>query len=159
MVKDITFHYTQEEMVKELIPLIPLTEGDTVLDAGSGKNKVFFNNIPTFCHSFECELEEGIDFLEEKNKYDWIIGNPPYHIGKDFLKKASEIANKGIAFLINLNCLNSFLLPSRLKDLISKGFYLNHIHVTQDKRWFGRYFFVIFSKDESSFLSFSEKVF
>ena len=42
----ITFHYTDEQMVKDLIPLLPIKENDTVLDAGSGKNKVWFKNIP-----------------------------------------------------------------------------------------------------------------
>lgn len=159
MKMDKTFHYTKDSMVKELIPLIPFKESDTVLDAGSGKNKVFFKNIPSFCKAYEIELDDGKDFLKQTKSYDWIIGNPPYHIGKDFLTKAMETANKGIAFLINLNCLNSFLLPSRLKKLTEKGFYLQSIHITQDKRWFGRYFFVIFSKAKNSFLTFSDKVF
>ena len=50
--KDITFHYTNEKMVKDLIKLIPFRENDTVLDAGSGKNKVWYKNIPKKCISF-----------------------------------------------------------------------------------------------------------
>ena len=40
--KDITFHYTNEQMVKDLISITPIS--GSVLDAGSGKNKVWFNN-------------------------------------------------------------------------------------------------------------------
>jgi hypothetical protein len=36
--RDITFHYTNEQMVKDLIAITPLC--GLVLDAGSGKNKV-----------------------------------------------------------------------------------------------------------------------
>jgi hypothetical protein len=35
---DITFHYTNEQMVRDLISITPLS--GSVLDAGSGKNKV-----------------------------------------------------------------------------------------------------------------------
>lgn len=154
---DKSFHYTKEEMVKDLIDLIPLNNKDKVLDAGSGLNKVFYNNIPNFCERYECELDEGKDFLLEKNSFDWIIGNPPYHIAKDFLLHSASLSKKGIAFLINLTCLNSFLLPSRLKKMQSFGFYINKIHIVQDKRWFGRYFFVIFTKEPSSIISYQER--
>jgi len=36
--RDITFHYTNEQMVKDLISITPLS--GSVLDAGSGKNKI-----------------------------------------------------------------------------------------------------------------------
>ncbi len=155
-VKDITFHYTQFEMVKELINLIPLQTNDSVLDAGSGKNKVWYNNIPDYCIKEECEIEDGIDFLTIDKRYDWVIGNPPFHLGWKFLEKASEISNKGIAFLGNLNFFNS-CLPNRFEKLKSKEFYLQKIHIVQDKRWFGRYYFLIFDKNINNFTSWNTK--
>ena len=155
-VKDITFHYTQLEMVKELINLIPLQTNDIVLDAGSGKNKVWYNNIPDYCIKEECEIEDGIDFLTIDKQYDWVIGNPPFHLGWKFLEKASEISNKGIAFLGNLNFFNS-CLPNRFEKLKSKGFYLQKIHIVQDKRWFGRYYFLLFDKNINNFISWNTK--
>lgn len=158
-IKDITFHYTKENMVKDLIKLIPFVKNDYVLDAGSGKNKVWFNNIPQFCKKEEYELEDGIDFIEtlESKKFDWIIGNPPFHLGWAFLDKASKLSNKGIAFLGNLNFLNSTVLPNRMELLRERGFYLNKIHIVQDKRWFGRYFFVIFTKNPEDFISWNKQ--
>ncbi|MHB8569666.1 MAG: hypothetical protein ACYC97_05640 [Metallibacterium sp.] len=156
MVKDITFHYTKEEMVKGLINLISFDNFDTVLDAGSGKNKIWYNNIPNYCLPSECEIEDGVDFFEIKGKYDWIIGNPPFHLGWKFLEHACNISNKGIAFLGNLNFLNS-CLPNRFELLKSKGFYLQKIHIVQDKRWFGRYYFLIFNKKENNFISWHTK--
>jgi len=152
MVKDITFHYTDELMVKDLISLIPFDRNDKVLDAGSGKNKVWYNNIPDYCDRFECEIEDGADFLDVNERFDWIIGNPPFHISWDFLKHASLMSNKGIAFLCNINSFNSYT-PIRFLFLKSKGFYLQKIHIVQDKRWFGRYYFLIFGKVPNDFVS------
>lgn len=111
--ENIEKHYTKEEMVKALLPLVDIKEDDSVLDAGSGLNKVWFNNIKVK-NKYECELEEGNDFYKWNKKVDWIIRNPPFSHAKDFLLKASDITNKGIAFLVNNQCFNSFLLPSRL---------------------------------------------
>jgi uncharacterized protein YdaL len=135
VMKDITFHYTNEKMVKDLIDTIEFSSSDSVLDAGSGKNKVWYNNISDLVDKkYECEIEDGVDFFNWDKKVDWVISNPPFHLGKDFLLKAVDIAKKGIAFLINNQCLNSFLLPSRLEILRKKGFYIQSIRVVQDKR-------------------------
>jgi hypothetical protein len=151
-IKDITFHYTNEQMVKDLIAITPIK--GSVLDAGSGKNKVWYKNLKG--KKYECEIEDGVDFLTWDKKVDWVIGNPPFHQGWLFLDKASQVANKGIAFLGNLNFWNS-CLPSRFELLAERGFYLNKLHIVQDKRWFGRYYFLIFTKEKSSFISWNKK--
>ena len=138
----ISFHYTNPKMVEDLMKLIPFDDSDIALDAGSGKNKVWQKNCPVEC--LECELEDGCDFLTDwDQKVDWVIGNPPFDQQKDFLKKASEVATKGIAFLGNINFWNG-LTPKRLSEM--NGFELQHIHIVSDKRWFGRYYFLIFEK-------------
>ena len=114
--ENVELHYTKEEMVKDLLKLIKFREKDIVLDAGSGLNKVWYKNI-NVKNKYECELEEGNDFYNWNLQVDWVIGNPPYSHAKDFLLKASEISNKGIAFLVNNQCFNSFLLPSRLEKM------------------------------------------
>ena len=150
--KDITFHYTNEQMVKDLISITPIN--GSVLDAGSGKNKVWYKNLAG--EKYECELEDGNDFLLWDKPVDWVVGNPPFHQGWLFLDKASQVANKGIAFLGNLNFWNS-CLPSRFELLSERGFYLNKLHIVQDKRWFGRYYFLIFTKEKSAFISWNKK--
>lgn len=154
--KDITFHYTNEEMVKDLIKLIPFEKDDIVLDAGSGKNKVWQNNCPVKC--LECELEDGCNFLELEMNVDWIIGNPPYNLSWAFTEKSIEIASKGIAWLVNNQALNSHLTPRRLDLMKEKGFELQHIRVVADKRWFGRYYFLIFEK-KKGILSWERKTY
>ena len=156
--ENVELHYTKEEMVKDLLKLIKFNEDDVVLDAGSGLNKVWYKNI-NVKNKYECELEEGNDFYDWYKKVDWVVGNPPYSHAKDFLLKASEISNKGIAFLVNNQCFNSFLLPSRLEKMKEKGFYINKIKVVNDKRWFGRYYFIIFTKKKNDFIEYELKTY
>ena len=153
---DISFHYTNPEMVNDLIQLIPFMLSDSVLDAGSGKNKVWYNHIPSYCDKNECDIEDGVDFFEMKKEFDWIIGNPPFHIGHKFFLKASELSVKGFAFLSNIQSFNS-LTTKRLDEIKRNGFYIQRIHVVNDKRWFGRYFFIIFEKKINSFFTFNLK--
>lgn len=152
--KDISFHYTNEQMVKDLIKLTPIK--GSVLDAGSGKNKVWFNNLKG--KKYECEIEDGNDFFLWNKKVDWVVGNPPFHLGWLFLEHASLVAKNGIAFLGNLNFWNS-CLPSRLEILKERGFYINKIHIVQDKRWFGRYYYLIFTKEINNFISFNKNTY
>jgi len=142
------FHYTNESMVKDLIKLIPFEINDIILDAGSGRNKVWYNNIPEDHIKWECELEDGCDFLKWDREVDWVIGNPPYHESWNFTKKAVSIANEGIAWLVNNQALNSHFTPARLDWLKENGFEYTKIHIVADKRWFGRYYFIILEKKE-----------
>jgi len=153
--KDITFHYTNEQMVKDLIAITPLS--GSVLDAGSGKNKVWYKNIPDRFEKYECEIEDGVDFLEWNKKVDWIIGNPPFDIGWKFIDKMIDIAQKGIAVLGNINNFNQFTAV-RLEKMKEKGFELQHIHIVADKRWFGRYYYLIFEK-KKGFISWERKTY
>ena len=155
--KDITFHYTNEQMVKDLIAITPLS--GSVLDAGSGKNKVWYKNIPDGLEKYECEIEDGVDFMDWNKKVDWIIGNPPYHIGWQFTEKASKIANKGIAWLVNNVEMNSLFTPRRLSLINDAGFTLKSIKVVADKRWFGRYYYLIFTKENNDLLSWERKTY
>lgn len=93
-VKDITFHYTSEEMAQDLIALLPLTKEMSVLDAGSGKNKVWFKNFPCD-EKYECEIEDNNDFFNWQKRVDWVVGNPPYHQSWLFTEKALNIAKGG----------------------------------------------------------------
>ena len=158
------FYYTNEQMVKDLLALIPAEREDTFLDAGSGKNKIWFNNL--YCgQKFECEIEDGCDFYKWEKRVDWIVGNPPFRDKKNginqiplWIEKASKIAQKGMAFLINHKVIN-FLTPSRLEKLKDKGFYLSKLQIVADKRWFGRYYYLIFTKEKNEFLGWNKKTY
>lgn len=49
-----------------------------------------------------CEIKEGKDFLKYNQKVDWVIGNPPYSIFEDFLRKGFEISDN-VSYLIPTN--------------------------------------------------------
>jgi len=153
---DITFNYTNENMVISLLKFIPFCKGDVVLDAGSGKNKVWFKNLPEFVEKYECEIEDGCDFLLWDRPVDWVIGNPPFAISYKFLDKATEVANKGVAFLLSVRGFNS-LTPRRLNTYTQRGFYLNKVHIVSDKRWWGRYYFVVFEKKKNDLFTWELK--
>jgi len=152
---DISFHYTKPEMAKDLLKFIQFEKGDVVLDAGSGKNKVWYKHLPDFVSKFECEIEDGCDFLKWSKEVDWVIGNPPYSMFWEFMQKSIEISRKGIAYLLSIRAFNS-LTPNRLDKIKDKGFYVNKIHIVMDKRWFGRYYFVLFTKNPSDFITWNK---
>ncbi len=149
-------------MVKDLISLIPFNYRDSVLDAGSGKNKVWYKQFQTSGYKDsgimcdECEIEDGVDFLLLEKKYNWIIGNPPFSLGWKFLDKATDLAKDGVAFLGNINFINC-LNQNRMEQLKIKGFYLSKIHIVSDKRWYGRYYFLIFTKNKNDFISWKKE--
>lgn len=49
-----------------------------------------------------CELREDKDFLKYDKQVDWIIGNPPYSIFEDFLRKSFKIASN-VSYLVPTN--------------------------------------------------------
>lgn len=49
-----------------------------------------------------CEIREGRNFFDYKEKVDWIIGNPPYSIFEDFLKHGFEIGDN-VSYLVPTN--------------------------------------------------------
>lgn len=157
--KGTDFYYTSDTMVKYLLGLTPIR--GSVLDAGSGRNKVWFNNLSG--EKYECEIEDGNNYYGWNKKVDWVVGNPPWrHNGKNqvwlWIKKASEISNDGFAFLLNHKVFNT-ITPTRLQKLQDKGFYLQNIVVVSDKRWFGRYYYLIFSQRKTSFLKWNNQNF
>jgi len=132
-------------MVRDLLDITPIDKDDVVLDAGSGKNKVWYNNLDVK-EKYECEQQDGCNFYEWELFVDWVVGNPPFHESWKFTEKAISIANKGVAFLVNNQALNSHMTPARLDWLKEQGFECTTIHVVNDKRWFGRYYYLIFQK-------------
>lgn len=149
-------HTTSEEMVKDLLSYLNILESDVVMDAGSGKNKVWYNNVKSN-NKLEMEIDDGKDYLQFNGEVDWTIGNPPYHISWDFHYKALQTSRKGIAWLVNLNNLNSLLSSKRLNIAKSYGFYLTKMIVVEDRRWFGRYFFLVFTKNGNPIIEWIDK--
>lgn len=60
----------------------------------------FYNYLPEGREY--CEISEGTDFFLYEGKVDWVIGNPPYSIFEDFLKKGFEISDN-VSYLVPTN--------------------------------------------------------
>lgn len=71
-----------------------------ILDPCKGDG-AFYNYFPKGINDY-CEIREGKDFFNYNDNVDWIIGNPPYSIFEDFLKKSFEIADN-VSFLVPTN--------------------------------------------------------
>ena len=144
------FYHTKPDMAQDLLCMLDLPKIDSILDAGSG-DLVWYNALKAqgYANIHECDIERGQDFYAhtpEYDDYDWIVGNPPFHESWKFFEHASRLVNKGIAFLINNQALNSWT-PKRLALFAERGLFLRHIRVVIDKRWFGRYYFMVFVKE------------
>jgi len=150
------FHQTPKELAKKLIECLPLVDGDKVLEPFKGEG-AFYNNLPENVEKYWTEIEEGRDYKSFTDKVDWVISNPPFKLesteGKvnafwEILKYYTNIATKGIAFLGNDYCFST-LTPKRMKELNEKGFYIHSYKICSVKAWRGRYFFIIFTKEQS----------
>ena len=108
--------YTPEHIAKKIIDLYNIN--GLILDASSGKNKVFYNNYPKDCKKDWCEIELGKDFFNYNKKVDWIITNPPYSIFDEFLKHSQELSDN-IVFLIPLSKAVSSM--KRIRTILKYG--------------------------------------
>jgi hypothetical protein len=57
----------------------------------------FLRYLPESCDW--CEIAEGRDFFDWRDRVDWIITNPPYSITKEFIRHALAVSDH-VAFLL-----------------------------------------------------------
>ena len=141
--KDPTIVMTKDSMAKHLINRTIFYENERVLDPCRGDG-AFYNNFPSKVKKDWCEINEGRDFFDYDEKCDTIMTNPPFVPRKlfwDFVVKGSKVAQKRMFWLINMGCLNVFT-PKRLQQLKNNSWYITHLHIVSDKRWYGRYVMV-----------------
>jgi len=156
------FHQTPEELAKVLISKVPIEDGDVIYEPFKGEG-AFYNNFPVNTHKLYTEIEEGLDFRNMNEEYDWVITNPPFRLQIDETKRVNSFfyildyyyskVKKGIALLTNDKCFSS-LTPLRLKKLNDSGLYIHNIIVCNVKKWRGRYFFIIFKKEPCSMFNY-----
>lgn len=154
------FVMTNPDMAKYLISKCDIVEGDKIMEPCKG-NGSFFDNLPDTCEKYYCEIEEGIDYLEDMTNVDITLSNPPFVPRKlfwDFMKVAMKNTNRQIYWLINMSSLNVFT-PKRLDEMSENGWYINDFHIVSDKRWFGRYVWVKISRVNTKTFSWNRKVF
>lgn len=103
--------YTPDYVAKNIIET--LHPNGICLDPCKGDG-AFYKYMPI--GSDYCEIREGKDFFSYNKKVDWIIGNPPYSIFEEFLKKSFEISNN-VSFLVPTN---KVFQRQIIMDMISK---------------------------------------
>lgn len=88
---------TKRETAKAIVDYFKPT--GKCLEPCAGQN-AFYDALPE--PKQRCEISEGIDFFQHKDKVDWIITNPPFSIYDHFLLHAFEISDN-VVFFVPLN--------------------------------------------------------
>ena len=70
-----------------------------------------------------CEIKDGRDFIDFKEKVDWIITNPPWSQIRKFFQHSLKLADN-ICFLFTINHLWT---KARLRDIKNAGFGIREI--------------------------------
>jgi len=96
-----------EQIIKHLQPK------GKCLDPCKGDGS-FYNLMPE--GSDYCEIREGKNFFDYNGYVDWVIGNPPYSIFENFLRKAFEIADN-VSYLVPTN---KIFQRQLIMDMINK---------------------------------------
>lgn len=143
--------YTPKSLVLEMIEMCNITPDMKVLDPCKGGG-IFYDNLPE-CKKDWCEITEGKDFFEYKDKVDLIISNPPFSLWDKWLEHTCEITDK---FCYIMGVLN--LTDPRIRDLHIKGFGITSMRWCSVDWWFSRSIIVIAERNKQSIISVSPKV-
>lgn len=76
-----------------------------------------------------CEIREGKDYFNYKDKVDWIVTNPPWSKMRSFLYHSMELADN-IVFLVTINHLWT---KARLRDMKQLNFGIKEILMIPEK--------------------------
>jgi hypothetical protein len=139
---------TPEELAKKLINLVPLENGDSVLDSAVGTG-VFYRNFPKYTKNYETN-----NFFNWNKNVDWIITNPPYSKLDRWLEYSCKIAIKGFAYLLALHNLT----PRRIELCEERGFGITKIHLCKVFKWFGISSFIIWEKNKKGIIEYDRVV-
>ena len=156
--KDIAF--TKEDMAKHLISLVDFKDWDVVIEPCYWDG-AFYKNLPSYTKNIFCEINMGKDYLDFDGMADITLSNPPFVPRKlfwEFHKKAMQTTRREIYRLINMYSMNVFT-PKRMCEMEEAGWYIQNFHITQDKRWFGRYVRIRFSKEKNRLFTYDSKPF
>lgn len=145
--------YTPLPVAELMINMCDIQENEKVLDPSKGKG-VFYDNLPDNCIKSFCEITENKDFFDCNDRFDLIIGNPPFSMWDKWLKHTTTLTNK-ICYIIGI--LN--FTQKRLKIMEDAGFGLTKLHLLKINGWFGTSVICIFEKDKESIMTYSGKSF
>lgn len=144
--------YTPKPLAIQMIEMCDITPDMKVLDPCYGGG-VFYDNLPP-CDKHWCELEKGKDFFSENERYDLVIGNPPYSKWNKWIEHTSKITDK---FCYIFGFLN--FTADRINHLNTLGFGVTKLSVVAVDYWFGQSIIAIFEKHKPSIINTLPRVF
>lgn len=154
------FHQTPAELAKDLMSFVDISDDDVLCEPFRGEG-AFYNAYPTANPKLWAEIRQGVDYQDISGAYDWVITNPPFRLDTGgtrvnsfwyLLDYYTQRARKGIAFLGNDRCFST-LTPRRMDTLKARGWKINRVVICSVKRWRGRYFFIVLTRDGPSAIS------
>jgi hypothetical protein len=142
--------YTPKSVALEMIEMCNITPDMSVLDPCRGGG-IFYNNLPE-CKKDWCEITEGKDFFDYKERVDLVISNPPYSIWTKWLDHTCEITDK---FCYIIGVMN--LTDTRIRELHAKGFGITAVRYLKVDWWFSHSIIMIVERNKPSIITASEK--
>ena len=74
-------------------------------------------NISKFIpNCLTCEIDDGVDFFQFKDRVDWIITNPPYSIFSKIIKHGLTLSNNSVWLLPTWKMFSGYGLLKSIKD-------------------------------------------
>tara|TARA_R110000744_G_scaffold175901_1_gene294701 strand:- start:82 stop:570 length:489 start_codon:yes stop_codon:yes gene_type:complete len=155
------FHYTPIEITKDLIKDIEFIDGEKILETCRGGG-AFYDILPNNIVKDWCEIDLGRDFFTYNEKVDISIANPPYKAEIDGVLKnviikwmdhQFSITNKECWYLLNSRCWSS-ITPLRLNKWSALGWNMCFMRILNIKKWYGRYYWICFSKTKPAIIQF-----
>lgn len=148
------YFITPTELAIKCISMVPLEQGNVVLDAALGTG-VFYNNYPSYVDK-KFTTESDLFLLDSSvGSVDWIITNPPYSHLDMWFKQSCQVCRKGFAYLLGL--IN--LTPRRIEITNKAGFGLTQLYLCKVYEWFGISCFVIFQRGANNIVGYDRKIY
>jgi len=155
-------HQTPRKLAKKIIDNIEWEDGENVCEPFKGEG-AFYDQLPPYVNKSYGEIEENKDFKDiNYDNIDTIITNPPFRLETDNGRKNAffdillffaKTNVKRIIFLCNDQCFCA-LTPNRILQLNGSRLYLTKITICAIKKWRGRYFFLIFTREPNLFFNY-----
>lgn len=167
---------TPLEVWSALLAKVPISSEEIFYEPFKGEGSLY-NQVACNVKHWS-EITEGKDVFEfdsnQTNTITTIYTNPPFKCLIPNKKGIKQLKNccyyfleyfathfvslKRMAFLINNACFQS-LTPKRLQKLDALGFNITKIVVLNVKKWFGRYYFVLFEKQTNTLVDYLPEYF
>lgn len=110
-----------DEVLSVFMPIVGVEQKILEPFYGGG---AFYKKLPVGRTDW-CEIDMGVDFLQQKGFYDWVITNPPYSTFDLMLEPILKICNDAVLVIPVNKVLSS--MP-RLMTIDKLGFGIKRIH-------------------------------